>query len=172
MVNKYKQLQLVEVKNKLQTANNIVFIDFSNCNSNNMTNFRMELKKNKLGVFVLKNSLAVLAFRELNVPAALIEKLNGQNAIVYGDDPIVIAKCLKNFLEKKSVIKIKSVFFEGKIYDKNIVDQYSRYNSKNDLIAMLIREVKLPVMLLIFNLKYVVNKFIVVLKEVANKSSK
>lgn len=169
MVNKYKQIQLKEVKERLQKATNMIFIDFNKCSANNITSLRLELKKNKLGMFVLKNSLALLAFRQLNAPDELLQKLNGQNAIIYGDDPVVISRILVNFLEKKPVVKIKYAYFEGKIFDKSVIDMYAKYNSKNDLVAILISRIKQPILSLIFDLKYIVAKFVNVLKEIEKK---
>lgn len=169
MVNKYKQIQAEEIYNELQRASNMIFVDFANCSANNMTNFRLELRKNKLGLFVLKNSLASVAFRKLNAPSAITEKLNGQNAIVYGNDPIALSKVTKSYLDKKPILKIRYAYFEGQFFGKNIVDQYAQYNSKNDLIAVFISRMKQPVLSLVFDLKFIVSKFINVLKEIGEK---
>ncbi len=172
MVNRYKQIQVEEISKRLQQARNMIFVDFSNCSATNMTNFRLELNKNKLGLFVLKNSLAKLSFRKLNAPSAIIEKLNGQNAIIYGDDPIVLSKVTRSYLDKKPIVKIKLAYFEDQVCDKNIVDQYAQYNSKNDLIAVFISRIKQPVSSLVFDLKYIISKFVNVLKEVRKKNNK
>jgi large subunit ribosomal protein L10 len=171
MVNKYKQLQLKEIRERFVNFKNAIFMDFSKCSATKISQFRVELSKNNLQMFVIKNSLAKLAFSSIDsIGSKLTEKITGQNALIYGDDPIVLSKSVKTFLEKNQEFKIKFVFFEGNIYDKNIVTEYAAYNSKGDLIANLLVRLKQPLNSLVFDLRFILVKFIRVLNELANKS--
>ncbi|MFN7181204.1 MAG: hypothetical protein ACK4NF_00810, partial [Planctomycetota bacterium] len=56
--------------------------------------------------------------------------------------------------------------FEGKVCDKSVVETYSNYTSKNDLISVLVHKIKQPIISLVFDLKFVINKLVNILREI------
>ncbi len=166
MVNKFKKIQLEAIKERLQSVKNMIFVDFFKVNANALSNIRKELRKNKINMFVLKTSLAKLALSQLNTPKEITENLNRQNAVIYGDDPISLARITNEFVQKKPLLKIKFAYLEGKICEKNTVEVYSKYASKNDLVGVVISKIRQPIISFIFDLRFIFYKFVSVLKEI------
>ncbi|MEO0190482.1 MAG: 50S ribosomal protein L10 [candidate division WOR-3 bacterium] len=111
------------------------FTDFSGSTVQKLESLRRELKQNKGNYLVVKNTLGLIALREMGFDENLLRSvLSGPTGIAIAyDDPIVLVKALK----ANEGIRIKGGIIEGVFYDAQGVSRFSEIPSK----AVLYRQV-------------------------------
>jgi len=120
----------------LKNGKAFYFTEFTGLNVQQMEKLRRELKKNQCNYLVIKNTIGLLAFKNLGYAIELIkDKLFGPVgvAIAY-DDPLVPTKILQDM----QGLKIKGAFIEGTIYDAKGVAELAKIPSKNMLLQSLV----------------------------------
>lgn len=112
------------------------FTDFTGLNVQQMEKLRRDLKKNQCNYLVIKNTIGLLAFKNLGYETDLIKgKLFGPIGIAIAyDDPLIPTK----ILQETQGLKIKGAFIEGMTYDENGVSELSKIPSKNILLQSLV----------------------------------
>uniref|UniRef100_A0A7C4XAN5 Large ribosomal subunit protein uL10 n=1 Tax=candidate division WOR-3 bacterium TaxID=2052148 RepID=A0A7C4XAN5_UNCW3 len=112
------------------------FTDFTGITVQKLENLRRELKKNQGNYLVIKNTLGLLALKEMGFDETLLKNtLTGPTGIAIAyDDPIILAK----FLKENGEIKIKGGIVEGEFYDAKGVLRFSEIPSKMTLYSHLL----------------------------------
>lgn len=113
-----------------------VFIDFRGLDGKLADALRKEMKASKIEVDVLKNSLAVRAFKDMGI-VGLEGTMTGMTALVHGPDPADVAKKLLAWKDKNKKLEIKSGIFENKVLTVDQVKQLSKLPSKQTLLTQL-----------------------------------
>ncbi|KAF0245805.1 MAG: large subunit ribosomal protein [Planctomycetota bacterium] len=113
-----------------------VFIDFRGLDGKAADSLRKELRAAKIEVDVLKNSLAVRAFKDLGL-SGLEKTLEGMTALVHGPDPADVAKKLFAWKEKNKKLEIKSGILENKVLSLAEVKQLSTMPNRMALLSQL-----------------------------------
>lgn len=127
---------LKKTKDLLKDSRAIYFTDFTGNTVQKLEALRREIKKHEGNYLVAKNTLSMIALKELGIDEKLIKGLlSGPTgiAIAYGD-PVILAKVLKS----NEGIKIKGGIIEGEFYDVFGVLKLSEIPSKNVLLSELI----------------------------------
>jgi large subunit ribosomal protein L10 len=120
-----------------------VFIDYRGLDGKQADALRKELKAAHIEVDVLKNSLAVRAFKEMGI-AGLDKTMTGMTALVHGPDPADVAKKLLAWKEKNKKLEIKSGIFENKVLTIDEVKYLSKLPSKKTLLTQIAVGLKAP----------------------------
>ncbi|MEK7468175.1 MAG: 50S ribosomal protein L10 [Planctomycetota bacterium] len=113
-----------------------VFVDFRGLDGKQADALRKELRAAKIEVDVLKNSLAVRAFKDLGV-AGLDQTLVGMTALVHGPDPADVAKKLLAWKDKNKKLEIKSGILENKVLSLAEVKQLSTMPNRLTLLSQI-----------------------------------
>ncbi len=113
-----------------------VFVDFRGLDGKQADALRKELRAAKIEVDVLKNSLAVRAFKDLGIPD-LDKTLTGMTALVHGPDPADVAKKLLAWKEKHKKLEIKSGLLENKMLTLAEVKQLSTMPNRLTLLSQI-----------------------------------
>lgn len=113
-----------------------VFIDFRGLDGKQADALRKELRAAKIEVDVLKNSLAVRAFKDLGIEG-LDKTLTGMTALVHGPDPADVAKKLLAWKEKNKKLEIKSGLLESKMLTLAEVKQLSTMPNRLTLLSQI-----------------------------------
>jgi large subunit ribosomal protein L10 len=113
-----------------------VFIDFRGLDGKQADALRKELRAAKIEVDVLKNSLAVRAFKDLGV-AGLDATLTGMTALVHGPDPADVAKKLLAWKDKNKKLEIKSGILENKVLTPADVKALSLLPNRMTLLSQI-----------------------------------
>ena len=113
-----------------------VFIDFRGLDGKQADALRKELRAAKIEVDVLKNSLAVRAFKDLGV-SGLEKTLVGMTALVHGPDPADVAKKLVAWKDKNKRLEIKSGILENKVLTLAEVKQLATMPNRLTLLSQI-----------------------------------
>lgn len=164
-----KNIQLLdEIKQKVDKATAMFFIDYSGLTHKQMEEARRELKNIESEMAVMKNTLLNLALKDKKIDVK--EKLQGPHATLFSyKDPMATIKILANFIKKYGLPKIRFGIFEGNVIDEAMVTKLSTIPSREVLLGKLVGLLKSPVTGLVYNLNYNISKFVFVLKAIEDK---
>lgn len=113
-----------------------VFIDYRGLSGKLADSLRKELKAAKIEVDVLKNALAVRAFKDLGIQG-LDKTMSGMTALVHGPDPADVAKKLLAWKDKNKKLEIKSGLLENKVITVDEVKELSKLPNRPALLSQI-----------------------------------
>ena len=133
-----KEQQISYLKNVVNEAPSLVFIDFSGVNVEEVTKIRDEFRAANCEYKVIKNTLLSKVVKDTK--AEVVDKLlSGPIAIAFSrEEPSVAARiALKQAKDFKN-FKIRGGYMEGNLLDEDGVKSLSRLPSKDELRGMLL----------------------------------
>lgn len=148
-----KEAKVQVIKSKLEKAQAVILSDYQGLNVEDDTELRKTLREAGVEYKVYKNTLTILALKELG-----IEGLDGflkgpiSMAISY-DDPTAPARILNDFAKGHSKLELRAGLVQGQVYDLEKVTKLAAIPSREVLLAKLLGSFKAPVS----NLAYVLN---------------
>ena len=130
-----KATQVEMIKENLEKAQSVVFVDYRGLTVEEDTALRKKLREAGVEYKVLKNTLIKRAADELSI-TGLDEHLNGPTAVAFSyDDLVAPAKVVKTFMDKSKKLTIKCGVCDGDFLDENGVKALADLPSKEVLIA-------------------------------------
>lgn len=163
--------QLEQIKEKLNRASAVFFVNYQGLSHQQLEEFRMTLSNLDGEIAILKNTLFNIALKEKEINAE--EKLNGPHAMIFAySDPAGVAKALMNFYKQYELPVIKFGVFENAIIEDDKVKAIADLPSRDQLISMLASALQSPMQKLVFDLNYTISNLAMVLKEVEKTKSK
>ena len=110
-------------------------VDFKRMKVSQAVELRKLLRKNAFGYKVVKNRLALRALRD-RCPEGLKPFFEKPTAIAFAaNDPIGLAKVLKDFSAQGKVLAVKGGVVEGQYMAAERFDEITRLSSRTDLIG-------------------------------------
>jgi len=139
--------QVQEITEKIKGSGAVYFSDYLGLNVAQVNELRSELFEKDVKMQVVKNTLILLALKELGYDVEKDAFLTGSTALVYGEDPVAPAKVLKEFKKKMKDLKkpdVKALIFEGELCGKEKVDQIAELPPVEILLATLLGGLQSP----------------------------
>lgn len=136
-----------EVTEKIKNSGAVYFSDYIGLNVAQVNELRSELFEKDVKMQVVKNTLILLALKELGYDVEKEAFLTGSTALVYGEDPVAPAKVLKEFKKKMKDLNkpdVKALIFEGELCGKEKVDQIAELPSAEILMSTLLGALQSP----------------------------
>ena len=148
-----KEAKVAEIKEKLSKAQGVVLSQYQGLNVEDDTLLRKNLREAGVEYKVYKNTLVILAARELGIEG-IVTHLKGSISLAFGyEEPTVAARVLNEFAKTHKKLELKAAIIQGEIFDGVQVNQLASIPPRNVLIAKLLGSFKAP----ISNLAYVLN---------------
>ena len=139
-----KQAKVEEIKEKLQKSQSVILASYQGLTVEEDTQLRKSLREAGVEYKVYKNTLVILAAKELGIEG-LDEHLQGPISIAIGyDDVTAPARILNDFAKTHKKLELKAGLVQGEIYDADKVKQLANIPSKDVLIAKLLGSIKSP----------------------------
>ena len=161
--------QLVEM---LSDATAIYITDFAGITVEEAIQLRRSMKDKGIKFRIAKNTLIIRALNQIGNESIPAEKFFGQSALVLGyDDPIAPAKIIKEYFDKKEKLRLKVASIEGQLFDGSQLDQISKLQTKNELIAGIMFLLDSPVTGIVGSINAVIRDLAYLIEEVANKKA-
>lgn len=147
---------------------NFVLVDYRGLSGRQGVELRRDLRESGVRMNVLKNSVAVQTFEKLGL-GALKDRLTGMNALVYGPDPVAIAKKLLAFREKTQKPEIRAALVEGQVFGPEQVTRLSKLPGREQLLGMLLGTLQGVTQKFVSTLNEIPRKFVGTLKAIQDK---
>ena len=157
-----------ELADKLKGQQNMVLIDANGLTGNQSVELRKALREDKVKVRLVKNSVALHTFKKLGI-AAFEKHLTGMSAVVYGADPLAIAKKLVAYREKHQKGSVKAALIEGKPADAAAIAALSKLPGRTEMLGQILGLMQGATVKLVSTLNEIPRKFIGTLLAVADK---
>jgi large subunit ribosomal protein L10 len=148
-----KEAKVAEIKEKLEKAQGVVLSQYQGLNVEDDTQLRKNLREAGVEYKVYKNTLVILAARELGIEG-IVTHLQGPISIAFGyEEPTAPARILNEFAKTHKKLELKAAIIQGQVFDSAQVNELAAIPPRNVLIAKLLGSFKAP----ISNLAYVLN---------------
>ena len=139
-----KKLIVEEIKQKIQSAKSIAFVDYRGLTVETDVKMRKELRENGAEYKVYKNRLMLRALNELGITGC-DKYLEGTTAVAFSyNDEVSAPKILNKTIEQAKVMQLKFGVVDGKIIDAEGVKELATLPPKETLLAMLLGLLKAP----------------------------
>ena len=165
-----KKIAIVdEYTQKFKDAKCVYVAEYEGINVAAVTEVRKKFRDQKIEYKVLKNRLARISLNNAGI-SGLDEYLTGANTFIIGyDDPVVPAKILEEFNKKNEILKLKTVFFEGKVLPAEEAKKISKLPSREALLGQFVGMLSSPMTKLAATLSAPMQKFVGVLDALKSK---
>ena len=133
-----KKVIVEEIKEKLQRAKSVAFVDYNGLTVAEDTEMRREFKKNGAEYKVYKNRLMLLALNELGIQGGE-QYLHGTSAVAFSyDDEVSAAKIVCETATKTKKLTVKFGLLNGTVVESKEIEALAKLPSKEVLIATLL----------------------------------
>ncbi len=145
-ITKQKKTEIVDKLAKaVKGAVSLVFVNFHGLTVTDSTKLRKELKSKNIGYVVAKKTLLKRALDTIKTEGE-VPPLDGEVALVYGNDPIEPAREINVFQkDHKEQMKILGGVFEGKFMDAVKMTEIATIPPRDVLIAQIANLINSPI---------------------------
>ncbi|MGH4120680.1 50S ribosomal protein L10 [Clostridium sp.] len=148
-----KEAKVAEIKEKLEKAQGLVLSEYQGLNVEDDTLLRKSLREAGVEYKVYKNTLVILAARELGIEG-IVEHLQGPISIAFGyEDPTAAARVLNEFAKTHKKLELKAGIIQGQVFDGAKINELAAIPPRDVLIARLLGSFKAP----LSNFAYLLN---------------
>ena len=161
-----------ELTRKFEGVENLVLVDFRKLTANQTVELRAQMLGQDVRMNVLKNSVAKHTFKKIG-QEFLNEHLRDMNAVVYGPDPLAIAKVIHEYRGKNNQLpEVKAAVVDGKAVGPEHVEALSKLPSKEEMLGMFVGTMAAPLTYFVRAIAEVQGKFVRVLAAVRDQKEK
>ena len=140
-----KKVLVEEIKNKIQSAVSLTFVDYRGLTVEEDTKMRRDLRAANVEYKVYKNRLLLKALEDLGYNG-YNDVLEGTTAVAFGmQDEVSAPKILVETAEKSKKMQIKCGILNGNRIDAAMVNELAKIPSKEVLISKLLYVLQSPV---------------------------
>jgi len=165
-----KKLVVEEIKQKLQSAKSVAFVEYKGLTVEEATAMRREFKKNGAEYKVYKNKLLLLALNELGIKGGE-EFLHGTSAVAFSyDDEVSGAKVVCETATKTKKLSVKFGLLNGSFVEGKEIEALAKLPSKEVLLAKLLGTLNAPASALCRVLNAPIQGLAIALNAIAEKA--
>lgn len=140
-----KKLLVEEIKDKIQRAKSLTFVDYRGLTVEEDTKMRAAFRQAGADYKVYKNRLLLRALEECGI-TGLESVLEGTSAVAFGfEDEVAPNKIIVDTIKDTQKMQIKAGVLNGKVVDVAMVETLASIPSKDVLIAKLLFLLQSPV---------------------------
>jgi large subunit ribosomal protein L10 len=171
IVPKKENIDTVESLKKIFTENEgIIFTDHTGLKAQDAVDIRDKLVEKESYLLIIKNTLGLIAAREVFSHIELDEILTGPTSVVVAQkDMASTAKVLKEFSKELKVLNIKAGILDNKLIDTSSVKKIADLPSMEVLLIQLVTAVQSPISGLVNTLSGITRGLVMVLDAVRSK---
>ena len=134
MTRSEKQELVDSLSTEFSSAQAIIACDFKGLTVTDIEGLRNAAKESDAKVQVVKNSLAMLAFKNANIEGMA---LNENNILIWGNEPIGASKVVTNFAKDNEKLLIKVAVIDGEVSDAKRIAAFASLPGRDELLGML-----------------------------------
>jgi len=162
-----------ELKEIFKNSCGLIFADHSGLKAEDAVGVRDKLVEVNSYLKIIKNTLALIAAKDVFKDLNLEEVLKGPTSIVVsGEDMISTAKVIEDFSKNLDVLKIKAGIFENRLLNPEEVEKFASLPGREVLLTNLVISIKSPITGLVNVLSALTRDLVLVLNAVREKKEK
>jgi len=126
-----------ELKEAFNNYNSFYLVDFIKMPVSQFVELRKQFRQHSYSLKVVKNRLGLRALKD-DIPEELKNYFQGPTAIAFAsEEPIGLARMIKDFSQKNNVLKVKAGMLEGQFFEGDRFGEIANFISREDLLAKL-----------------------------------
>lgn len=169
MAKELKNLIVKEYLSDFRGIKNFVLVSYQGIGALKAVELRGKLKSGGIMFRVVKNSLIIIAFKEIGI-TELIEYVNGQCAVAASsDDCVDLAKALVDCGKKVESFKINGGYLDGRRVSSSEIVELSKIPNRSVINAQILAGICSPMSGILNALNGVLRNLLVCLKEIRDK---
>lgn len=159
------------IKDSFKTAQGLIVVKYSGVSSPDMSTLRKTLKGSGADLFVVKNSIARRAMKELGIDGIIpfIDAPCGM--IFFKDEPVDTSKILCAFRKEHEKLVLEGGFLQDRLLTLKDIEIMSTLPSKDALRGKLVVTLNAPILKLVLVLNQSLKKFVYCLDQIKQKKS-
>jgi len=162
------QLIVAELARKFDSMRHALLVDFAGLSSSQTDELRGRLREQGARMLVVRNSLAVLALRQLE-HLELSELIQGPTAFVCGDDPVSLSKLLVEWGRTAGALRVRGGLVAGRALDAAGVAALAALPPLRVLHAQVVSAIASPLSGFVGVLQSILRSFAGVIKAIGEK---
>lgn len=168
---KKENIDAVEELKKIFTDNEgLIFTDHSRLKAQDAVGVRDKLVEAEAYLKIIKNTLGLIAAKEVYPEIDLEEVLVGPTSIVVAQrDMVATAKVIKEFSKELKVLNIKAGILDNKLFDSESINKIADLPSREVLLTQLVTAMQAPISGLVNTLSGITRSLVTVLDAVRSK---
>jgi len=144
-----KEKFIQDLTNTFEKIDNFYLVDFKGITVSQSTELRRLMRENSYSFQVIKNRLALRALKE-DFPESISGCFQGPTALVLApQDPLGLARMLKDFSEQNKVLKVKGGMLEGQFVAPERFNEIAKLTSREDLLQKMAYLMAFPLLRLV-----------------------
>jgi len=163
-----KQKLIEQYNQGLAEAPHAFLLSYKGITVPQVTELRSRVRATGGEYVVVKNTLALRAIDSKSLEA-LKEHFVGPTAVVFGSDPVALAKALTDFAKDVPAVQFKAGMVEGRAIAAEQIKDIASLPSRNELIAKLLFLLQSPITRFARVLAAVPQSFVMVLDQIRQK---
>lgn len=157
-VTREQKKKILEKLQGITEKNSVVFLNFHKVGSGDTVAIRKQLRGSGVSYYVAKKTLIKKAFEASKISGTFPE-LDGEIALVYGDDPTAAAREIYAFQKSlKNAVSIVGGIFEQKYLSKSEMEEIAQIPGLDTLRGMFVNVINSPIQGFVLSLKAIADK--------------
>ncbi|NQT53225.1 50S ribosomal protein L10 [bacterium] len=163
------QRMVTELATELRAMPQALLVDYSGLSAEQSNELRTLLDEQGARMLVVKNSLTVLALRQLDLPD-VADLIDGPTALVHGEgDPAHLAKTVLDWGKKAKLLTLRGGVLDGTALDAAGAQALAALPPLLVLRAMVVGVIAAPLTRFVGSLQEIVRSFVGVIQAIAEK---
>jgi large subunit ribosomal protein L10 len=144
-----KEKFVQDLTDTFKKIDSFYLVDFKGITVSQSTELRRLMRENSYSFQVIKNRLALRALKE-DFPENLNHCFQGPTALALApQDPVGLARMLKDFSEQNNVLTVKGGMLEGQFIASERFNEIAKLTSKEDLLQKMAYLMAFPLLRLV-----------------------
>ena len=160
-----------ELEVKFKDQKNVLLIGTEGLTGTESVELRAMLHESEGSMRMVKNSVALHTFRKLGVDT-FDKNFSGMTAVVYGPDPLALAKSLVSYKEKTKRPVVRAAIIEGKPMEPSSIVELAKLPGRDELLAQLLSAFNAVTQKFVATLNEIPRSFVATLQAVSDKDNK
>jgi len=159
------------IKNSFKSSKGLIVVKYSGVASPDMSGLRKTLKASGSDLFVVKNSVARRAMKELGLDQLIKAIESPCGLIFFKDEPVDTSKILCAFRKDHEKLILEGGLLQEKILTSKDIETMSKLPSKEVLLAQVVCAFNGPIVKLVVVLNQTLKKFVYCLDQIKQKKT-
>jgi len=172
MANELKELIVMEMVSNYRNKNNYMVVGYQGIKALEFDQLRRDLRKKKIYLEIVKNSLAAIAFKELGI-TGVVSLLSGPSAIITGgDDSVIMAKETLEWSKKIPFLRLRGGFVDGAMVSTDDIINLAKLPAMPVLRTQIITGINAPIVGVASAFNAILRSLVTVFQAVKDKKEK
>lgn len=161
-----KETSESRIKNSYKISKGLIIVKYSGVSSPDMSSLRKTLRGAGANLFVVKNSIARRALKDLGIKDLISSVETPTAMIFFKDEPVDISKVLCTFRKDHEKLVLEGGFLAEKLLSRKDIETMSKLPSKDVLRAQVVMTLNAPISKLVIVLNRTLQQFVYCLDQI------